>query len=499
MASPPRVASPGARRPVVDSRPLPPHSGSAGAALEDVVDWLDRAPLADLEGVSEEEASSEGLGGHEGLSSAVGQSPSHSTRLPAAGASRGLSRGSSNGVAVPMTPGVVLTPHFSVGDRWDTSVDSAAAAPPRLVARPLPQDSYQQGKLRAASDSSAKWSTPAMGPAVSALPSLSMTKALTLLKTGCQEEKEEASQQKQGQSAEDDEWESRKTLTGTVARLVSYEASESPNEDVLLRGGGGTPVVVSMVRHGGPAARASVKAGDRLVSIDGRKDFLEEGWAADTIRLRLRSPTTMVFVGFVGSIQAEVRVYGITSQPDVVCRGSPMQLFGGADSAALKVCEERVFSMHVGSLFLTVDEEARQRENSCSNGQEEANNPRTLLEVGRREAMGLKMRALAHAFNSDVQQRQSGSIQEEPASRRPTVQATLHVPANDGDCEEIVDVDDHEFRRSSAEDVRENSPSYDEDSCDMPPMDELSDNTQESTSRLQDFPPEDFENAVLKI
>lgn len=148
---------------------------------------------------------------------------------------------------------------------------------------------------------------------------------------------------------EEEEWDQRQQKSGTVGRLVVYHEGESPREDVVLRGGGLRRIVVAGVREGGQAARVGVRAGDRLVSINGKKDFL--GLTADSVREKLEAPTVLVFLGFVGKLQAEVRltcgdhVCGISSRQEVV---------RGSDDAPLRLCEERIFNAGIASLFLTV-------------------------------------------------------------------------------------------------------------------------------------------------
>eukprot|EP00405_Crypthecodinium_cohnii_P042986 CAMPEP_0206565874 /NCGR_PEP_ID=MMETSP0325_2-20121206/24341_1 /ASSEMBLY_ACC=CAM_ASM_000347 /TAXON_ID=2866 /ORGANISM="Crypthecodinium cohnii, Strain Seligo" /LENGTH=537 /DNA_ID=CAMNT_0054068833 /DNA_START=3 /DNA_END=1616 /DNA_ORIENTATION=+ len=184
---------------------------------------------------------------------------------------------------------------------------------------------------------------------------------------------------------EEEEWNMRQRKSGTVGRLVVYNSGERPREDVVLRGGGGRQhIVVAGVREGGQAARAGVRAGDRLVSIDGRKDF--QGLSADAVRDSLRSPTLLVFLGFVGKLQAEVRLTnsdhlcGISVKREV-CRGS-------AD-APVQVCEQTTFNAGLASLFLTVDRPLSSRPPAARSG---SNRP--LFELQRSEASGLIRRAL---------------------------------------------------------------------------------------------------------
>merc|ERR1719401_694155 len=123
------------------------------------------------------------------------------------------------------------------------------------------------------------------------------------------------------------EWDKRQKLTGVAARLVTYQRHESPQQDFTLRGGGGDNrrIVVASLRDDGPACASGVVAGDLLVSIDGKKDFI--GKSADDIHAELLAPVSLVFMGFVGKLCAEVRLggkaasnVGVSASDDVVCR-----------------------------------------------------------------------------------------------------------------------------------------------------------------------------------
>mmetsp|Transcript_107831 Transcript_107831/g.214263 ORF Transcript_107831/g.214263 Transcript_107831/m.214263 type:complete len:466 (-) Transcript_107831:202-1599(-) len=148
---------------------------------------------------------------------------------------------------------------------------------------------------------------------------------------------------------ETERWDQRQQRSGAVGRLVPYHEGQSPNEDVFLRGGGRHHIILAGLRDGGQAARAGVKVGDRLVSIDGKKDLL--GLKAEALQEGLTAPVTLVFLGFVGKLEAEVRlrydekVCGIASRQEAV---------QGMANAPLQLYEERVFDVGRAPLFLAI-------------------------------------------------------------------------------------------------------------------------------------------------
>mmetsp|Transcript_74310 Transcript_74310/g.168323 ORF Transcript_74310/g.168323 Transcript_74310/m.168323 type:complete len:475 (+) Transcript_74310:87-1511(+) len=150
-----------------------------------------------------------------------------------------------------------------------------------------------------------------------------------------------------GVEPEEEEWDARQQQTGAAGRLVVYDESDRPRSDFLLRGGCGRRIMVTAVTDGGKAAQAGVKAGDVLVSIDGRKDFKER--SADHVHASLKGPVMLVFMGFVGKLQAEVRlnykqkVCGLSSQHQVV--------FGRPD-APVQVVDEVIFQPGMATLLL---------------------------------------------------------------------------------------------------------------------------------------------------
>jgi len=120
---------------------------------------------------------------------------------------------------------------------------------------------------------------------------------------------------------EEDEWLERKRVTGVIGRLVQYQTGEVPAKDVLgLSRTCHGRLMVTAVRGDGPAARAGVIAGDQLISIDGEKIW--EYYPAKAVLSGVRGPTTLIFLGFSGKLQAEVRV----KQPDEPRLGLPAQV-----------------------------------------------------------------------------------------------------------------------------------------------------------------------------
>lgn len=210
-------------------------------------------------------------------------------------------------------------------------------------------------------------------------------------------------------SEEEDEWFFRQQRTGTVGRLAIYAAGENPQEDVLLRGGFNRPLVVAAVRDGGTASRAGVKAGDRLVSINGKKDF--SGLSADAVREMMQSPLMLVFLGFVGKLQAEVR---LTCSERICGLSHRTEVVRGFADAPVQVCEEKVFDPSVASLFLVVDLEVSPVEYPDLQSS-------PMFELGRYEATDLVHKAM--------QKNKAPTYTGDP----PAISAFLEQPAPAGD------------------------------------------------------------------
>jgi len=147
---------------------------------------------------------------------------------------------------------------------------------------------------------------------------------------------------------EEEEWDTRQQQTGAAGRLVVYDVGDRPREDLTLRGGGAHHrIMVAAVTDGGKAAAAGVKAGDVLVSINGFKEF--KGQSADAVHVTLRAPLTLVFLGFVGKLHAEVRLN--YKQKSMGLSSSHQVIFGRPD-APVQVTDAIVFQPTNASLLL---------------------------------------------------------------------------------------------------------------------------------------------------
>lgn len=183
---------------------------------------------------------------------------------------------------------------------------------------------------------------------------------------------------------DEEEWLQRQQRTGSVGRLVIYAANENPQEDVVLRGGSGGPLIVTSVSECGPASRAGIKAGDRLASINGKKHF--SGLSADAVRAQLFHPPLMlVFLGFVGKLQAEVRL----TSGGGIC-GMPLRrdVLKGSKAAPIEVHDHTIFNA-AAPLLLAVREETESM----------VENLGALVELQRLEAASIVQNALVHAMH----------------------------------------------------------------------------------------------------
>mmetsp|Transcript_177692 Transcript_177692/g.432331 ORF Transcript_177692/g.432331 Transcript_177692/m.432331 type:complete len:421 (-) Transcript_177692:97-1359(-) len=259
--------------------------------LGDVIDWLGYADLSDDIGTKESGSRSRPVGG------AVGNDPA--TREAFAKATSSSAPGNSHQGGA--------TSSGAVGN--DPATREAFA---KATSSSAPGNSHQGGAT-----SSGDTGEP---PIFTGRPKvLGSQRSLTGY---CGIGKETNGRSQSGLEPEEEEWDARQQQTGAAGRLVVYEEGERPKADFMLRGGNGRRIMVSAVTEGGKAAQAGVKAGDVLVSIDGKKDFKE--MSADHVHASLKGPVMLVFLGFVGKLQAEVRlnykqkVCGLSSQHQVV-------------------------------------------------------------------------------------------------------------------------------------------------------------------------------------
>lgn len=202
---------------------------------------------------------------------------------------------------------------------------------------------------------------------------------------------------------EEEEWFARQRLTGAIGRLVRYsEAEIAPKDDILgLRCTRRGRIMVTAVRENGIAAKAGVVAGDELVSIDGRKEFV--GHPAHVVHASLRAPVTLVFLGFVGKLQAEVRVKrppepkcGLAPGTDVVVHTMDKQ------PPSMKLCDAVVFQQGDSpSLLITAGTSDCQeppspvpQEHAAAFSSEEPSAKTIMYELQREDARNLIVNAL---------------------------------------------------------------------------------------------------------
>mmetsp|Transcript_79142 Transcript_79142/g.246446 ORF Transcript_79142/g.246446 Transcript_79142/m.246446 type:complete len:419 (+) Transcript_79142:630-1886(+) len=158
---------------------------------------------------------------------------------------------------------------------------------------------------------------------------------------------------------EEDEWMARKRLTGAVGRLAHYREGQRPVDDILgltrTRYG---RIKVTALRKNGTAQSAGVEVGDQLISIDGQRP--SDHSVAEAIRTSLKAPSTLIFMGFAGKLQAEVRV----RQPDEPRCGLPhfadvaIAAYDRRVNSHVELCNAVVFQTPGTSLLLEVDSEA---------------------------------------------------------------------------------------------------------------------------------------------
>lgn len=147
----------------------------------------------------------------------------------------------------------------------------------------------------------------------------------------------------------EDEFEVRRRITGLTGRVVQYDRGETPWEDIELRGGSGKRIEVNSIMHGGKAHLAGVKVGEVLTAVDGRRNL--ESLAAHVVQHNLLAPCTLVFVGFVGRLNAEVRLNVVPE----LC-GLPVRKAGALDEAMRTwIVEQVLLDQRAGALWLATD------------------------------------------------------------------------------------------------------------------------------------------------
>uniref|UniRef100_A0A6T8WMZ0 PDZ domain-containing protein n=1 Tax=Noctiluca scintillans TaxID=2966 RepID=A0A6T8WMZ0_NOCSC len=198
-----------------------------------------------------------------------------------------------------------------------------------------------------------------------------------------------------GRLNEDEEWWMRQRTNGVIGRLVRYSVGDTPCEDILrLRCSRHGRIVVAAVREDGSASKAGVSAGDQLVSIDGWKGFAK--CSPGLIHSNLRAPVTLIFVGFVGKLQAEVRVKPVAQPrfglpPDVNVAGASSR------ASSVQLYDAVVFQPEAVSLLLMTKEEGKDARHGSSGSGSNVGRPeraRALYELQREDAKGLVERAL---------------------------------------------------------------------------------------------------------
>eukprot|EP00450_Noctiluca_scintillans_P001624 CAMPEP_0194485896 /NCGR_PEP_ID=MMETSP0253-20130528/6743_1 /TAXON_ID=2966 /ORGANISM="Noctiluca scintillans" /LENGTH=329 /DNA_ID=CAMNT_0039325921 /DNA_START=33 /DNA_END=1022 /DNA_ORIENTATION=- len=191
------------------------------------------------------------------------------------------------------TGSTLETPPAQDRRRW-LGEDDAPLAPPTTYTQQL-------GLLRGADADERRQMSPACCGGVSPAE----------LAVCCQTFREGHHEQCALRTIPEDAWHERLKTTGVSGRLVMYKKGEMPREDITLDSRNGRLTVATVVM-GGKACRAGVRPGDVLVSIDGRKDFVKNG---DEVHAGLDAPVLLVFIGFVGKLEAEVQL----NHPKAAC------------------------------------------------------------------------------------------------------------------------------------------------------------------------------------
>jgi hypothetical protein len=162
----------------------------------------------------------------------------------------------------------------------------------------------------------------------------------------------------------------------------------------MLRGGYGRHLVVATVRDGGPAEKAGVKTGDRLISIDGNKDF--QGMSAEDVCVKqLQGAKFIVFIGFVGKLQAEVRLTAIDHRCGIPIR---KQVVRGYIDNPVQVYDQRVFRPDQAALFLAVEAKKQTDEVVSRSHKADPSKHSNMFEIQRPEAQEMLQQALRRIY-----------------------------------------------------------------------------------------------------
>jgi len=165
----------------------------------------------------------------------------------------------------------------------------------------------------------------------------------------------------------DMEWFERQRITGVVGRLVQYPDGRYAAYDIkrLVRTPAGY-LQVTQVSPIGPANQHGVKIGDRLVSINGQKPSATA--RAEEILLNLSGPTALVFLGFIGSVGAEVLIdtedheCGLPESMDLVAWDRHLDEAGQRRTPRVEVHDEYIF--HPGAAALMLESRAGEGEDA---------------------------------------------------------------------------------------------------------------------------------------
>mmetsp|Transcript_38472 Transcript_38472/g.86501 ORF Transcript_38472/g.86501 Transcript_38472/m.86501 type:complete len:445 (-) Transcript_38472:69-1403(-) len=212
-----------------------------------------------------------------------------------------------------------------------------------------------------------------------------------------------------GEDMGDQEWFDRVRITGVVGRLVQYPEGRYAAYDI--KGLARTPaghLLVTQVSQIGPANQHGVKPGDRLVSINGQKPcpFAQ----ADEILRSLSGPTSLVFLGFIGKIPAEVLVdtedscnCGLPQSADLVRWDDSCAADKQGPKPHIEVHDEYIFHPGAATLMLeTQRERGTPRAPRSRSGENVAASPVPLYELHQSDAQTILTKALTSSTSKQT-------------------------------------------------------------------------------------------------